>query len=374
MKRTKIAVIGAGARANAVFGCSPKLRACTEITYICDTNRTKADAFAAEYAPKARIIQSPESAFKDPEIAWIGIFTPNYLHAKQAAAAMHAGKDVFLEKPVATTVEDCQMLKQVRDATGRRLIVGFVLRYSDHYRKIKEIIDSGRIGNIVSFEFNETLNFNHGGHIMSCWRRQREFTGCHILEKCSHDVDLMNWMVGSRIKKVASFGGLDFFLPENQDRLETLERNKEGYRAYCALPTARNSNPFTNDKDIIDNQVVILEYENGVRGTFHTNLNAAFNERRMFLLGTDGAIRADLVSGLLEVKKIGFNEEAESFNLNKNGNGHGNGDAVMSDCWADVITKGTEPLTPLEIGLESAIACLTMDKAMLKNEVLDVVY
>jgi predicted dehydrogenase len=249
-------------------------------------------------------------------------------------------------------------------------MIGFSLRYTWQYRKIKELIENGAIGKIVSFEFNETLNFNHGGHIMCCWRRKREFTGCHILEKCCHDMDLANWMVGSRVKKVASFGGLDFFKPENQSKLDELSPDENGHKAYCSWPTAHGKNPFTSDKDIIDNQICIIEYENGTRATFHTNLNAGIPERRMYILGTKGAIRADMALGKIELRKIGFDEESQIFEGEHKG-GHGGGDSILVDYWSKMMHENAPSLTDIETGIESAVACFAMDEAMLKNRIIN---
>jgi predicted dehydrogenase len=284
--------------------------------------------------------------------------------------AFEQGKNVFCEKPLATNFEDCLKILEACKKSGKKLITGFTLRYSWQYRKIKEIIDSGLIGKIISFEFNETLNFNHGGHIMSCWRRNREFTGCHILEKCCHDIDLANWIVGSRVKKTASFGGLDIFKPENQNLKDNLSEDENGFKPYCSWPKARGKNPFTTDKDIIDNQVCIMEYENGARATFHTNLTAGIPERRMYILGTKGALRADLAEGKIEIRKIGFGEKSIFYEGEHKG-GHGGADDVLVNHWSRMIHEEIPSLTGIETGIESAVACFAMDRAMRENKIVE---
>lgn len=94
-------------------------------------------------------------------------------------------------------------------------------------------------------------------------RRLRENAGTHLLEKCSHDIDLVNWIVNDRAKRAASFGGLDFFLPRNAGRINQIPPQSDGKNAYCAMGGLIALNPFTSDKDIIDNQVEIIEYGNG---------------------------------------------------------------------------------------------------------------
>ena len=94
--------------------------------------------------------------------------------------------------------------------------MGFNLRRSPHYRKLKALLNDGVIGDVVSMDFNETLDFNLGGYIFGDWRRLRENSGPFLLEKCCHDIDLANWMLDSQATRVASFGGLNFFVPENE--------------------------------------------------------------------------------------------------------------------------------------------------------------
>ena len=104
---------------------------------------------------------------------------------------------MFCQKPLATTLADCLAMREAWQASGRMFIIGFSLRYAPHYRKIKELLDQGAVGRIVSMEFNETLDFNHGGYIMGDWRRLQRYSGTHLLEKCCHDIDLVNWIMGS---------------------------------------------------------------------------------------------------------------------------------------------------------------------------------
>lgn len=135
--------------------------------------------------------------------------------------------------------------------------------------------------------------------------------GTHLLEKCCHDIDLANWMAGAKPSRVASFGGRNFFKPENKKYQRRLGKNTKGILAYGTFPGRKHKNAFTSDKDIVDNQVAILEYENGARATFHANMNGGIPERRMYILETEGAIRADVKLGSIEVCRIGFEEKVE---------------------------------------------------------------
>ena len=100
--------------------------------------------------------------------------------------ALEAGKNVFCEKPLATTLERiCIAIREAARRSGRTFAFGLVLHgiRRDYQRISVEVIRSGAIGRIVSFEFNETLGFNHGGYIFGNWRRERRNAGTNIPRK-----------------------------------------------------------------------------------------------------------------------------------------------------------------------------------------------
>jgi predicted dehydrogenase len=305
-----------------------------------------------------------------PDVQWVMIASWNSQHARQTLDAFAAGKHVFCQKPLALSVEECRTMKRAWEKSGKMFNIGFTLRYSPHYRRIQQAVAEGKIGRIVSMEFNETLGFNHGGYIMGDWRRLRANAGTHLLEKCCHDIDLVNWIVGARAQRVASFGGLNFFRPENKGRIEEIPARADGRQAYFAMGGLVALNPFTSDKDIVDNQVAIIEYDNGVRATFHTNCNAAIPERRMYILGTTGAIRADVLNGTIHCKTIGFDTATEDLSTAGRG-GHGGGDKALAAELAESMLCGKRPSVGLTEGLESAVTCFAIDEAMDSGTVVE---
>lgn len=365
-----IGVIGCGCRGHGmsarVVAENPQIK----VLALCDTKREKAEKSKSEHAPDAVIYDNYQDMVKDPNIQWVMVGSPNFEHREHVVAAFEAGKNVWCEKPLATTLDDCLAMKEAWEKSGKQFSIGFTLRYSPHYLKIKELVDQGAVGDIISFEFNETLEFNHGGFIMADWRRLLKTSGGHLLEKCSHDIDLARWIVGSLPRRVASFGGLNFFTPENIKFQERLEKNKEGLVPYESWPSVTGLNPFTADKEIVDNQVAIIEYANGVRATFHTNCNAGIPERRMYILGTIGAIRADVLEGTISLKKIGFDEEVIDCSTESSG-GHGGGDEVLSERLAKVMLEGTAPDTTLDDGVSSTVTCHAIDQAMNTKQVVE---
>lgn len=305
-----------------------------------------------------------------PEVEWVMIASWNAFHAEQAIAAFKAGKHVFCQKPLATNLSDCVAMLDVWKTSGKLFNIGFTLRYSPHYRTIHRLIADGVIGEILSMEFNETLEFNHGGYIHGDWRRLRKNAGTHLLEKCCHDIDLANWMMNSRARRVASFGGTDFFVPQNERHMDRIGPHPDGPKAYRTNPGPIGLNPFTADKDIFDNQVAIIEYENRSRATFHTNANAGITERRMYIVGTEGALRADVLTGTIQTRRIGWGEPCIDHSTDVSGM-HGGGDDVMARELADSMLNHHLPSASLMAGIESAITCFAIDEAADTGRVID---
>lgn len=366
-----VGLIGCGSMGHAVakelLASQPHIK----IKAVCDPDRESVRKTLADFNDRAVVYKDYRCLVKDPGVDWVMIASWNCFHKEHVLASFRAGKDVFCQKPLATNLNDCLSMRRAWKKSGKMFSIGFTLRYSPHYRKIRQIIEQGRIGRIISLEFNETLSFNHGGYIMGDWRRFTKYAGTHLLEKCCHDIDLVNWLVGSKSVRVASFGGLNFFTARNEYHIKRLGKNRRGKYAYGTWPGKANKNPFTSRKDIVDNQVAIIEYANGVRATFHANCNAGIPERRMYICGTEGTIRAEVLEGVIELRRIGFYTKIQRLDTGTKG-GHGGADEILAGELARSMLKGRPPATGLDDGLGSAVTCFAIDEAMKTGRVIDV--
>lgn len=370
-----IGLIGFGVRMRAIINL---ILAATQgqvtIGAVYDPDQKAAQKAATSYGPEVVICDSEEAFFQLPSINWVFIGSYNHLHAHHILSTLEAGKHVFCEKPLATHLDDCL---EVRDAVrdkGRIFAFGLVLRYSPFYQQIKSIVSRGEIGRIVSFEFNETLDFDHGGRrIFSTWRRDFDLAGSHLLEKCCHDLDIANWIIDSLPVQVASFGGRDFFTPEHAYHVERIGTAPNGRHAYCELESASQVvHPFSPGASIIDNQVAILQYANGVRATFHTNCNTALRERRFYLCGTEGTLTANAYTGLIEWQRIGYDTEVHRIDTMKGGGeGHAGGDQVMAQNLVEAMLNGGSLLASVDEGIRSCAVAFAIDQAMAEKRVVD---
>ncbi|HEY3377290.1 MAG TPA: Gfo/Idh/MocA family oxidoreductase [Armatimonadota bacterium] len=378
MIHVNVGLIGCGSRMRDVFRLLQQQSPHITLVAVCDPSQASIEKTLQEFACETAVTihQDYHDLARDPNVDWVMIGSWNCFHAEQAIAAFESGKHVFCEKPLATTFDDCLAMRKAWQQSGKEFAIGFTLRYSPHYRAIRQLLCDGLIGELVSMEFNETLNISHGGFIHSDWRRFTENAGPHILEKCSHDIDIAHWLVGSLPVKVASFGGNRFFTKDNAATMERARAENpqwqwmhdyiENWKAYMQ----GDLEPFTAEKDIIDHQVAILKFANGVQATFHTNCAAGIFERRLYLCGTTGTIRADVYTG--EITASCFIDEGKRHDYSTTANGgHGGGDDVLAAELAQVMLEGIRPPATLLDGLSSAITCFALDEAMRTESVVD---
>ena len=360
---------GCGARANYLFRNHPDwLGDDIRLAAVFDTDRQAAENFRLAHAPGCRICGDFGEITGDPAIGWVMIMTPNATHADLVERCFAAGKDVFCEKPVAVSLDQCRKIRHTRQLCQRQYMTGFTLRYSPFYRKIREIISSGRLGRPVSLEFNETVPPEHGGHIICGWRGRRCHTGFHLLEKCSHDIDIVRFICGGRPARVASFGGLNVFTPENAGLMNEFQ-TPEGIPTFCRWPAARHKNPFLIFKDIVDHQVCIFEYHGNWRAAFHTNICSALPERRFSFCGTRGALRGDALTGHLIWRT--FDGPTETFSFGARGSHAGGDRRLLAELHGRIVGSVAGDGPEADDGIEAALACFAADRAMRNGEVVE---
>ena len=367
MEKIKVAVLACGRRSRKVVGnlLNDSDRQ-VEIAALYDPDPAEIE-YAKEMweTPDAVACASVQEAIDFPGVTWVMVFSPNAFHHDQILAAFKAGKHVFSEKPIGTTIDDCVDIYKAYKSSGRLFATGFVLRYAPIYRRVKEMLDSGKFGKLLSICAEENIPPYHGGYIMANWRRNTAVSGPHILEKCCHDLDLINWFCNSKASVVASFGGSDFYLPENDYMIRKYGKLTFGkWRDPHAQPS-----PFTSDKDLMDNQVAIFEYRNHIRVQFQCTMSNPIPTRRMYFSCTEGTLELDLYGQYIRYRLLGSDEEQRiSF---KGADGHGGGDSyIMKELFHTMLT-GEEPKCSGNEGLESAVVALAIDRAAKTGNVVD---
>jgi predicted dehydrogenase len=368
-------IIGAGNRPKSL---APHLLSHKDILFkgIFDPSQKESLAFIKKYGNDKTVrYSSYQQLIDDPDISWVLVCSPNYCHKEHILASFAGGKHVFAEKPLATTIEDCVAIDKAHKESGLLFATGFVLRYSPMYRKAKSLLDSGIIGKAVSIEANENDRPEAGASIMTNWRRFKKFSGPYILEKCCHEMDLLNWYIGSLPSKVASFGGLNVFTEEHAANY-TMFTAPPGlvsvfHTNWGDITSQDTDNPFTSEKDIVDNQVAILEYRNHVRVVFRVTTCNPIPERRMYFTGTEGNLIVELCTMRLAVKRIGYDEPTDIYDFGGPA-GHAGGDKNIVAELVESMINNTAPASSGSEGLLSAVVSLSLEKSRVEGCMVDI--
>ncbi len=335
------------------------------------------------------------------------ISTQDRRHVYDALRALDLGYDLILEKPISPELSDILAIQKKVHETGRTVVVCHVLRYTPFYSTLKEILDSGEIGRVITIDATENVGYYHFAHsfVRGNWRRVDE-TSPMILAKCCHDMDYLRWFAGSPCVSVSSHGGLGVFTetaapqgagtrctadcpPEIRARCpydaeKIYITGNHGFRkngdnwpqnVVVSEPTeeklreALQTGPYGRcvyacDNDVYDHQTVLMKFENGVEATFTTS---AFTEqiyRTIKITGTEGEILGNLEKDEILVKRFG--EPGKQVDLSsKKGEfkGHGGGDAGLAVDFIRVLTAGGEALTSIEASVDSHVMALAAQQS-----------
>ena len=305
-----------------------------------------------------------------PDLFFVG--SPNEFHLEQIEMGLRAGVRIFTEKPgVVSLAETMRMAELIAEYGADQIMVGLVLRYSQHMNDLRAAMAAGALGQVTSLEANEHIAPYHGAFFMRDWRRMVSHSGGFMLEKCCHDLDLYNMITGSRPLRVASFGGRKSFLP---DKAPTTNSAAEIFHVKKSVWNATDD-PFTSDGDIIDFQTALLEYETGASLAFHTNLNVPDEHRRFCVMGTHGMAEGDFVRGFLRVTNRDGSRYADhdySKGDPAKQSAHYGADHMMVHDIAEFLRGNTKTL-PVGIvdALSAGIAALGLDQARSSRQVVD---
>ncbi len=174
--------------------------------------------FSAQHnIPTEYQFESWEPLLELPQLGQAALIcTQDQMHTEPTLAALKAGYDVLLEKPMATSLDECQQLVRAAEEAGRQLHICHVLRYTTHFSKLRDVIQSGVLGQIVNVHHRENVAFWHMAHsfVRGNWRNNAESSPM-ILAKCGHDLDIIIWLLDDRCDTLSSVGNLMHYRSEN---------------------------------------------------------------------------------------------------------------------------------------------------------------
>ncbi len=212
-------LIGAGNRgAEAYGGWALRHPDQLRIVAVAEPLTVRRTAVAHQHRiPAERQFTTWEDLLARPQMAQAAIITTqDQLHTGPALAALAAGYDVLLEKPMAHRLADCVALVRAAEQHGRLLQICHVMRYTDFWQRLRAIVQSGRLGQIITVSHRENVSSWHMAHsyVRGNWRRAADSSPM-ILAKCCHDFDVLYWILERRALRLSSVGTLTHFRPHN---------------------------------------------------------------------------------------------------------------------------------------------------------------
>ena len=366
----KIGAVGLGNRIAHVFHELSQINKNAELISYVDPL-----PIGKEYAEKHNFFPSKnysnlKEMLNNEKLDLLMVGSPNHLHLEHIKVGLDSGIKIFAEKPIVVDEDQSfELAKLLGEFGHNEVLVGLVLRYSQHARSVRELIKKNVLGNIISIEASEHIMPWHGGFFMRNWRRKEKFSGGFMLEKCCHDLDFYNMIVGCRPIKVASFGGRNSFIPKNSP-----SDNLEEFSKYNLFGWESEKKVFDSDADIVDHQVAIIEYENGATLAFHTNMRVPDEFRRFAVIGTNGMVEGDFVRGFLKAhdqkNNIVLDEDyGAAFGASK---GHYGADNLMlQDINNHLLNSSIKLPVGVKDCIEAGIVAMKIDESRKTGKIID---
>lgn len=403
-------VLGAGNRGNVYAGYAKRYPNCMKIVGVADINRLRLENMSEDHnVPQENRFTDWKEALARPKMAdAIVLSLPDNLHYEPCMKALEMGYHILLEKPIAPTEKECTDIRDL--ALKKKAIVGVchVLRYAPYFIALKQIIDSGEIGQLISIQHLEPIQYAHMAHsfVRGNWHNSRETTPI-ILAKSCHDLDIIRWLVGSPCKSIAAYGSLTYFKRENMPKgaaercidncpyesecpysaLDIYIKKRQHIYAFD-LPKERSRQDdairqvlrttnygrcvFQMDNDQCDHYVTSMEFQNGVTANFSMEAFMAKGGRRTRIMATRGEIEGDMsaftVTDFRSGKKRVWDAKVEEVKTYV-GHGHGGGDLCLVRDFINAVGNNAPSYlsSPIEVSVESHIMGFMAEKSRLSN-------
>jgi predicted dehydrogenase len=368
--------------------------------------------------PRENCFESAEALAEKPQLADAIInATMDHQHVQTSIPLLKKGYHLLLEKPICPTAAELAELVQTARETERKVMICHVLRFAPFYRKIREIVAAGTIGELVNIGTIESVSYHHiaVAFVRGKWRQRA--TNPILLAKCCHDLDLICWFnSGVRPKSVSSTGALSIFRRENappgsgerclvdcQIEASCKYSAKKNYIDFTfwdfyawdsiehlpnptredKLESLRTNNPFGRcvwrcDNDVVDHQSVIIEFENGSVANHQLIGATPKGDRRLHLVGTEGEIFGNMKEGIFTVRTPQFRNGCtfhdQIYNVNLTGDMHGGGDLRLVGDFVQVLLGGAPSISTTDLfdSVNSHLIAYAADAAMLGKQTVPV--
>ncbi len=402
-KPVTVMIIGAGSRGRTYARYAAKFPKSMKVVGVADLNPNRRRAMAkAHNIPKENQFAHFNDALSRAKFAdAVVISTPDNLHYEPCMKALELGYDVLLEKPVAPTEKECRAILKQAHKYNRIVAVCHVLRYAPYFVALKQVLESGAIGDIVSVQHMEPIQYAHMAHsyVRGNWPLADKTTPI-ILAKSCHDLDIMRWLIGKPCETIAAEGSLHLFRPENAPKgaperctdgcpheaecpysaIDIYERRKRHLGVFD-LPRKdpaliREKLKTTNygrcvfrcNNDQCDHYVAIMKFQDGVTGSFTMDAFTPWGGRRTRIMGTKGFIEGDMKTftyyDFRTNHKSVWDQKVSEIAEYKD-SGHGGGDHLLVRDFLRAVSAQDEKLlsSTIDVSIESHVMGFMAEKS-----------
>ena len=310
-KKRKVALVGTGSRGNSFYGqfLKEEYGDVIEFVGLCDINEGR-----LAYSKKNIDVNCPtfvdfDEMLNTVDIDLLIVTTVDSTHDEFIIKGLNKNIDVLTEKPMTTDERKCQSIIDAQRKSKGKLIMAFNYRYGKVFTKLKEIIESKEIGDLVSVDLNWYLNTYHGADYFRRWHGLRDKSGTLLLHKSAHHFDLLNWIIGSDPVEVYANGALEKYGKNNAFRGENcrtcnhteecdfyydITKNERYMDMYVANEKydgyTRDNCLYREEIDIFDKMSVLVKYANNVEVTYSLTTYSPFEGFRFAFNGKEGRL------------------------------------------------------------------------------------
>lgn len=404
LNKTKAILIGAGDRgAKAYAPYATNYPNELEFVAVAESIPERRETFAKEYSLSAdQCYASWEEMLEDDIEADVAfICTLDRGHYEPTVKAIKKGYHVLLEKPMSPDPKECISMVEVAKEHDKLLTICHVLRYTPFWQNIKSVIEDGEIGEIVSIQLNENVEVMHMSHsfVRGNWNNSDDSSPM-ILQKSCHDMDILMYLMNQKCKRVSSFGSLMHFKEENAPKdgplrcldgcpVEddcafhagkyylgegrgwakkfTMDHSDEGI-IHALNTTPYGKCVYRSDNNVVDHQVVNLEFENGATASFSMCGFTREQTRLVQIMGTKGEIRGKMDENTISVFDF-LTQKETVIELAEPKSGHGGGDeAIVRDFLNETRDYGGNgSRSSAAVSLESHLLAFGAEASRLQN-------
>ena len=285
-KEIRIGIIGAGGRGRMGW-LVHKPENGVYVVAGADTYEDKLNAFKEKFGEKNVFATTDyRKLLERKEIDAVFVCSPDFMHEEHAVASLEAGKDIYLEKPMAITVEGCDRILEAAYKNRKKVYMGHNMRHMSVIRKMKELIDKGRIGEVKAAWCRHFVNYG-GDAFFKDWHADRTKSTSLLLQKGSHDIDVLHWLCGGFTRRVTAVGGLTLY-DRITDRHSPSERGNASWSPYNWPPMSQKGlNPVIDVEDV---SMMLMVFDNGVFASYQQCHYTPDSGRNYTFIGTEGRI------------------------------------------------------------------------------------